>query len=706
MPTHLSSLLKFLLIGSCTASLIACQKAEQDFQPLEEVDGKAALEWVDASNAATQSKLGRSDLYDELYQQALAILSNPDRLPAITQKGKWVYNLWQDKDHVRGLYRRTLAVDFSTGSPNWQSVLDLDALSKAENKQWVLKGLNCLVPEYQRCLMQLSSGGGDAVEIREFDSTTLTFIDDGFFSPAAKQRVDWIDENTLFIGTAFGADSMTDSGYPRQVRRWQRGQKLQDAELIFTAQQKSVAANGHRYDDGHATMDIVTEALTFWENQYFILDDNSVNKLHLPTDAVIEDLVRGELLISLKSDWQFNGREFKQGAVILIKPAALINPQTAAAHDITILIEPSNEFIVEEIHATAKGILSIGLTDVKSTAKLYSKNFGKWQSQVLPLPQTGNLSIETYDFKSGTFFARYEDFLTPPSLYFVDQQMQPILAAQQPESFDGSQFKAQQFFATSKDGTKVPYFVVMNKSTPLNGDNPTHMFSYGGFRVSLKPSYSGSYEDLNGVYGKLWLERGGVFVLSNIRGGGEYGPAWHAAALKQNRHKAFEDFEAVARDLSARKITSAKHLGIEGRSNGGLLVGATMVRHPELYGAVVCGVPLLDMKRYHKLLAGASWMAEYGNPDVDSEWAFISTYSPFQKVDEKTKYPAILFYTSTRDDRVHPGHARKMAARMQAQGHQVNYYENREGGHGGSSTKQQLAKRVALGYAHLWENLQ
>lgn len=317
------------------------------------------------------------------------------------------------------------------------------------------------------------------------------------------------------------------------------------------------------------------------------------------------------------------------------------------------------------------------------------------------------ISVSGVDDASGDFFVRYESFTTPPTLYFVSSRdLKPKIAKAQAATFDGSQFEVSQLWTVSEDSTRVPYFVVMKKGTPMNGKNPTHIFSYGGFRNSLTPSYSGSYEELSGSYGKLWLERGGVFVLANIRGGGEFGPAWHQAALRENRTKAYEDFEAIARDLVARKITSPEHLGIEGRSNGGLLVTALMVRHPELYGAIICGSPLVDMYRYQKLLAGASWMAEYGDPDKPEDWAFMKTYSPYQNVRAGQKYPPIFFYASTRDDRVHPGHARKMVARMIELGYTDTLYnENTEGGHHASSTNEQLAYRLALAYTHLWEHI-
>lgn len=696
---------RLAIAGALTATLLGCSQQAEDLSWLEAVEGKAAIAWVDAANAATDSRLQQDSRYQTFYDEALALVSSKDRLPKISLIGDHVYNLWQDQDHPRGLYRRSPTQAFAEGKPEWQTVLDLDQLSAAEGKKWVFKDLDCLAPEYQHCLMQLSDGGGDSVEIREFDASTLQFVADGFHLPAAKSRVSWIDQDHLFVGSATTADNQTESGYPREVRRWTRGTELAAASLLFSADPGSVSASAERYDDGQQSLDIVTDARTFWENQhYLLLQDQTLAPLQLPATAELHDFVKGRLLVSLKADWRFNGREFHEGALILIKPQALLTPDKAAAHDIVELVSPSREFVVEEVEATAAGILVVGLVDVQAEARLYQLRNGQWVARALDLPKTGNLHLEAVNSKTGELFARYEDFLTPPSLYYVGQDRQPLLAAAQPASFDASPFKAEQYFAESADGTRVPYFVVMAKDARLDGKNPTHMFSYGGFRVSLKPSYSGSYEDLNGSYGKLWLARGGVFVLANIRGGGEYGPAWHSAVLKQNRPKAYEDFEAIARDLFARKITSPAHLGIEGRSNGGLLVGAAMTRQPELYGAVICGVPLLDMQRYHTLLAGASWMAEYGDPDSD-DWQFIKTYSPLHNLREGQHYPPVLFYTSTRDDRVHPGHARKMAKRLQDLGQTVEYYENREGGHGGASTREQLAKRLALSYTLLWQQL-
>lgn len=667
---------------------------------LEEVDGEKALAWVKQSNQATDKSLASDPLYQSLYKDALNALNSKDQLPSINQRGDWIYNYWKDTEHPRGIYRRADLASFNAGSPNWQTVLDIDQISAKENTKWVFKGMNCLQPEYEKCLVSLSPGGGDASELREFNSRTLQFVGVGFNLPTSKMSVSWIDEDHLFVGTDFGPDSMTDSGYPRIQKIWQRGKSLSEAKVVLTANKKSVAAYATHMLTSTGNIDLLVESLSFWRNRYSQLIDDQSIPLNLPETAVINSAIDSKLVVTLQEDWKFDNQDYKQGSVLIIDPGLLRGKEG----QITVLIKPDRKAIVEDITVTKKGILAVILEDVKSRVYLYQEKKGHWQSTLIDLPGTGKIEIESTNDITGEFFARYEDFLTPPTLYSVDEKLKTKIAEQQSATFDGSKFKVVQYFTKSKDDTSVPYFVIMDKNIQFNGKNPTHMFSYGGFRASMRPSYSGSYEALNGAYGKMWLERGGVYVVANIRGGGEYGPAWHAAALLENRHKAYEDFESVAEDLIRRKITSAKHLGIEGRSNGGLLVGAVMTRRPDLFGAVICGVPLLDMKRYHKLLAGASWMGEYGDPDTD-DWQFIKQYSPYQNLKDKQKYPPVFFFTSTRDDRVHPGHARKMAARLMAMGQQVEYYENMEGGHAGSSTSEQLAKRIALSFTHLWHYL-
>jgi prolyl oligopeptidase len=564
--------------------------------------------------------------------------------------------------------------------------------------------MSCLPKHPEHCLVRLSPGGGDAVVTREFNSVDKTFIKDGFSLPVSKGSASWIDANTVFVSTDFGEGSMTESGYPRIVKRWKRGTPLAAAELLYKSDVTSVSAMAMRLHSAGDDIDLVRDGKTFWTSERYQLIDGGKKHLELPVSATINGAFQGRLIISLKEDWTRGDTTYLQGTVLIADTTAL---HTGGKGVIDVLIEPDDATVVQSVVTTDETILVTVLENVRGKIYRYSPGTeGRWNRKEVDFPDNGSLEITSTDDASGNFFARYESFTSPPALYYVaSKDWQPQKVKSQAPSFDGSKYRTEQYFATSADGTRVPYFVVLPKDAKLDGSTPTHIFSYGGFRNALTPSYSGSYENLYGAYGKLWLDRGGIFVLANIRGGGEFGPAWHAAALKENRPRAFEDFEAVAEDLFKRNITSPKHLGIEGRSNGGLLVGATMTRRPDLYGAIICGAPLLDMKRYHKLLAGASWMAEYGDPDIPEQWEYISKYSPYQNLKKGVDYPPTFFYTSTRDDRVHPGHARKMAARMEELGQEVWYYENMEGGHGGSSTNDQLAYRLALAYTHLWTQL-
>jgi prolyl oligopeptidase len=671
---------------------------------LEGVDDDKALDWVRAENKSTAERLKSGPLFDELYAEAKATLNAASRLPDVYQEEDWLYNFWRDEKNPRGLFRRTTLAEFANDEPEWEVVIDIDALSRKENKQWVFKGMSCLPEHPEHCLVRLSPGGGDAVVTREFNSVNKNFVEDGFYLPLAKGSASWIDADTIFVSTNFGEGSMTESGYPRIVKRWKRGTPLSAAELVYEADRTSVSAVAFRLRSAGDDIDMVRDGKTFWTSERYQLIDGERKHLDLPLSATVNGAFQGRLIFSLKEDWTRANTTYPQGAVLIADTTAL---HTGGDGVIDMMIEPDDTTVVQSVATTDSSVLVTVLENVRG--KIYRYNPGKegnWGRTEVDFPDNGSLEITSTDDASGNFFARYESFTSPPSLYYVaSKDWQPQKIKNQSPSFDGSRYQTEQYFATSADGTKIPYFVVLPKDVTRDGNNPTHIFSYGGFRNALTPSYSGSYENLSGAYGKLWLDRGGVFVLANIRGGGEFGPAWHAAALKANRQRAFEDFEAVAEDLFKRKITSPEHLGIEGRSNGGLLVGATMTRRPDLYGAVICGVPLLDMKRYHKLLAGASWMAEYGDPDVPEEWAYIKEYSPYHNLSSGVDYPAVFFYTSTRDDRVHPGHARKMAARMKELGQEVWYYENMEGGHGGSSTNDQLAYRLALAYSHLWTQL-
>ena len=675
---------------------------------LEEIDSARALNWVRAQNAATKQKLATQPIYQELLREALAALDSPSRLPDVEQMGPWIYNFWKDDQHRRGIYRRATLEEFRKPEPAWETVLDIDELAKREETPWVFHGMDCLPPEYKKCLMSLSPGGGDADEVREFDPETLAFTPDGYSVPTAKTALAWRDADSLFIGTDFGPGSLTDSGYPRTVRLWKRGTPRTRAPVLYETKLESVSANGFRLRSEGGDVDLIADNRTFWETDYYqLLADGGLHRLDLPPTAQINDLYAGRLIVALKDDWQRGDRTYARDSILLADPAALRSSGDGAGSGaIEVLAESTRSEVVLGAVAAKSGILVTVLDNVRGRLYRYEEATPGWTRRQIPLPDNGSLEIESVDGTSGDAFVTFEDFVTPPTLYYVaDQNPIPEPVKQQSPTFDGSRFEVSQHWAISTDGTRVPYFQVAPKGMALEGSRPTHIFSYGGFRNALVPSYSGSYEQLYGAYGRTWLDRGGVFVLANIRGGGEFGEAWHQGAVKANHVRSFEDFEAVAADLIARKVTSKERLGIEGRSNGGLLVLSTMVRRPELYGAVISGSPLADMRRYHQLLAGASWVDEFGDPDKPEEWAWIAPYSPYQNAARGLGYPPVFFYLSTRDDRVHPGHARKMAARLEELGYDVSYYEEIEGGHGASVTNEQLAHRLALSYTHLWTQL-
>jgi len=683
-------------------------KLDDPFMWLEDIDAEKSMDWVHQQNKSTADQYKADPLYKELYEQALSTLNNKSRIPSVQQRGDWVYNYWKDEKNPRGIYRRAKLKEFNQkDNPKWQTVLDMDQYNAENEGNWVFKGMNCLSPEYRRCLVSISPGGGDAVMMQEFNMKEKKFIKDGFSLPKSKMRVTWRDQDNLFVATDFGPGTMTESGYPRILKLWQRGTKLSAAKTLLEADHKSVSVFGFRDGKGAKAKDFIIDSTSFWTNQYYQLVDGQTLALDLPQSAEVSGVFQGNMIVSLKEDWQFEGQFIAEGSVLIINPNVLTGQKTLVEDsDWSVFLTPKPNENIESISTSDETIIVNLLSDVVGQVNVYRPNDGSWDVKTVSFPSNGAINVGSIDDESGAFFAEYESFITPPTLYHVNgKSLTPKAVKSQSQSFDPSPYQVEQFFARSVDGTFVPYFVVMNKETKFDGSNPTHIFSYGGFRNSLTPSYSGSYEALEGAYGKLWLDRGGVFVSANIRGGGAYGPKWHKAALLENKTKSYDDFEAVAEDLIKRKITSPEHLGIEGRSNGGLLVGATMTRRPDLYGAVVCGVPLLDMKRYNKLLAGASWMGEFGNPDVPEQWDYIKNYSPYQNMHPNTDYPATFFFTSTRDDRVHPGHARKMAAKMMSYGYPIWYYENTEGGHGGSSTNEQLAERLALAYTHLWTHL-
>ncbi len=684
----------FLLIIILVSNLYTMMAQEDPYLWLEEVDGKKALEFVDTQNKATIDVLMQQKDYQDIYSKSLAIINATDRIAFPAIYGNYIYNFWQDKEHVRGIWRRTTKTSYNSPNPVWETLLDIDALSKQDNVKWVYKAAQGLYPKYDRFLVSLSKGGGDAVVVKEFDATTKTFIKDGFNMPESKCSISYLDANNLIVGTDFGDGSMTTSGYPKIVKLWKRGTPLSDAKTIYEGDATDVSDSGYVLRDGLKNYLMVGKGETFYSSKTFIYQNNKLISLAIPDDATISALLNNQLIISLKSDWSINGSTYKQGAVVAANFTSLINGKT----ELQLIYEPDAFSSINEISSTKNYLLFDILNNVKNELYVYSLSNGKWMKSKVNAPDFGTIGLGSTDEFSDDYYYTFQNFLTPTSLYLANAKSNSSKKVKSLSSyFDANKYKVEQFKMKSKDGEMIPYFVISAKTTVLNGNNPTLLNAYGGFEISEVPFYSG-------VIGQAWLEKGGVFVLANIRGGGEFGPKWHQAGLKEKRQNIYNDFHGVAEDLIARKITSSQHLGIMGGSNGGLLMGVAFTQRPDLYNAVVCQVPLLDMQRYNKLLAGASWMGEYGDPDT-SDWEFIKKYSPYQNVTKDTKYPEVFFMTSTRDDRVHPGHARKMAAKMIDMGHKVYYYENTEGGHGGSSTNEQRAKFYALYYSYLWMKL-
>ncbi|ODV02036.1 MAG: prolyl oligopeptidase [Rubrivivax sp. SCN 70-15] len=668
---------------------------------LEDVQGARALAWVRERNAESEKLLQARPGFEATRERIRAILDSHEQIPYVVRRGDFLYNLWQDEKNPRGLWRRTTLAEYRKPAPAWETVIDVDALGRAEGENWVWAGARCLGPDYRRCLVSLSRGGADAHVVREFDTVARRFVDGGFTLTEAKSRVEWVDADTLLVGTDFGAGSLTDSGYPRVVKRWRRGQPLADATTVFEAQRSDVSA-GMSVDrtPGFERTSFV-RAIDFYTSEIFLLQGDRLVRVDKPLDAELE-FWRERVLITLRSSWTVAGRTWPAGSLLVGDAAAYLRGERA----LQALFTPTATRSLSG-YSTARGTLLLTVLDnVASRLEEWTAKGDAWQRREVAAPFPGALSASSLhdpliadDTLADAYLLSYTDFLTPDTLqlgHLGSDRFEPLKS--RPTFFDASGMRVEQRFAVSKDGTRVPYFVVWPKGATADGRNPTLLYGYGGFEVSMTPFYSGSI-------GATWTSKGGVFVLANIRGGGEFGPAWHQAAVKANRQKAFDDFAAVAEDLIRTRITSATHLGIEGGSNGGLLVGAVMLQRPELFNAVVCQVPLLDMRRYTKLLAGASWMAEYGDPDQPADWAYISRYSPYQNVHRAQKLPRVLFVTSTRDDRVHPGHARKMAERMREQGHAVLYWENVEGGHGGAADNAQRAQMMALENAFLWLQL-
>jgi prolyl oligopeptidase len=686
-----------IAILSAVMTVTASATAGADTQPaagedpfvwLEEVDGARAMEWVRAENAKTAAVLEKDPRYPVFFQEALAIAQAKDRIPEPSIIGGQILNYWQDAEHVRGIWRRTSLANYRQSAPAWTTVLDLDALAAAEKANWFWSGAECEEPAERRCMLRLSDGGEDAVTLREFDLKPARFVAGGFALPRGKQDSAWQDHETLLVAREWIPGELTRSGYPFVVKRIKRGQPLSAAVEVFRGSIDDVAAGPSVFHDGAGNAAVIIQrATSFFEADYHLVGPYGTSKLALPLKVQLRALVEGRLIISLQEDWKTeDGETFAQGSLVSIDLAAA---RRAPEHlRPTLVYAPGPREALAQATATRRHLLVTLLDNVKGRAYVYAPEPGdRWSRKQLALPDNASIDLVDADLHSDRAFVRVTGFLTPTSLWLADLGNDALATVKTlPARFDASRDVVEQFDVTSSDGTRVPYFVVHPIDMKLDGSTPTILNAYGGFLASETPYYSATV-------GKLWLERGNAFVLANIRGGGEFGPAWHDAGLKTHRQRIYDDFVAVARDLIAKGITSPRHLGIMGGSNGGLLMGVEFIQHPELWGAVDMQVPLLDMLGYEHIAAGSSWVGEYGSVSNPDERAFLASISPYHNLKPGVRYPEPLVWTTTKDDRVGPQHARKFAAKLSAMDVPYLFYEVIEGGHGSGAT---LAEKAAM----------
>lgn len=673
--------------------------AEDPYIWLEEIQGERALEQVREWNADTEAVLTETPEYPVARAWAKQILDD-DRQIAMPDaiQGDMVTNLWRDADNPRGLWRIASLDSYMAGAPEWRTLIDVDQLGRDEGESWVWHGANCLAPEYERCLISLSPGGTDADVVREFDVTTGTFVDGGFTLPEAKSNVAWFDEDTLFVGTDEGEGSLTDSGYPRLVKLWERGTDFASARQIAEGENTDVSISGFSVLDGDTRWRFINQSPDFWTNNYSLVRDNgTLVPLPFTKDMDFETVLEGRVIARLnKLVVSSAGWSAPAGALVAFSLAEIAQGAEALP---TIVFRPSDTQAVEEVASSENKLWVKVLDDVSGKLLELTPGADGWTARDITLPDNSTLAIANTTGKGDTAFVTVESMLSPPTLYAVPSNGPPVAIASVPAQFDADRFTVEQRFATSKDGTRVPYYLARPKGA--EGPLPTLIHAYGGFRAAQTPKYLTAEPYRSGPLSLFWLESGNAYVLANIRGGGEYGPRWHEDALRDKRQNSFDDFHAVADDLVAQRLATPGKIAASGRSNGGVLVGAVANQRPDLYGAIISGSPLIDMRRYNKLLAGASWMAEYGNPDVPEDWAFMREWSPYQNMQPDPDYPAVFYYLSTLDDRVHPGHARKAAAKLEAFGQPFYYREAIEGGHSVGADREEDAKRAAMLLAFL-----
>ncbi len=666
---------------------------------LEEVLGDEALDWVRARNDETFADIKADPRYEGFYEEALEVYTSQDRIVSGEPRDGFLYNFWQDEAHVRGIWRRSPLDAYLAGTPAWDVILDLDALGAEEDQNWVWDGADCLRGS-SRCLIAMSHGGSDANFVREFDMETRTFVEGGFYLDEAKQGAVWVNEDLVLVRTDWGEGTMSSSGYPLNVGLWSRGQPIDDVAPIFEGAETDTFAFAGSSETPEGSYNVIYRGVSFFEFEYFLVaEDGTLTQLPAPHLSDMSGFHKGQIIFGLNEEWTVETtqgeRTFASGSVVSYSVDDLLDDGTLDA--VHTLFVPEDRVAFQSA-APSGGALYLSLLDNVAGRVLRATFDNGWTMEDVDLPGNGRVGISATDDMEDSVFYTYENFLIPDSLYYSQNGSTPNQVQSLPEWFDTEGLVARQEIAVSADGERIPYFIVHRADIEYDGSTPTILYGYGGFQISMRPSYSGNV-------GRLWLANGGAYAVANIRGGGEFGPEWHQAALHGNRQRAFDDFIAIQEHLIETGVTSPEHLGIMGGSNGGLLVGASMTQRPDLTNAVVCQVPLLDMLRYHLLLAGASWIGEYGDPEIPEQREYIAEYSPYQNLDPDADYPRAFFYTSTRDDRVHPGHARKMVARMIQQGHDVQYFERIEGGHSGGANLAQSAERVALEYVYLTRQL-
>jgi prolyl oligopeptidase len=667
---------------------------------LAQIHGQKALRWAAAQTGRSALALEADSSYARDRSQMLDVLNANTRIPDGTLDHGWVLNFWQGADHVRGVWRRTTIADYARKAPHWQTLLDVDQLDSRLHQDWVWHGADC-IGDFERCLVQLSPGGGDAAETREYDPKTQSFVTGGFELPVAKGGAVYLSRDAVLVATDFGPGSMTPSSYPRIVKLWRRGEPLAAAKTVFEARPSDMGVTPYVFRGPYGSVALIERRPSFFEADYYVVrPDGTTLKVPLPHDAQIEGVTGGQLIVTLQDAWMADGRTIGQGALIAYPVMAFA--RSGRAQPVSVLYTPGSHAMIDEVSVGRDAVYASIYEDVTGSIHEFRPGRAHWSDARLALPRGGSTSlVSSNDWGPQAYFT-FQSFQTPPSLYAYGGSGSPALIKAQPSTFDGRSIVVRQYWATSRDGTKVPYFLIRPKKA--QGSVPTILYGYGGFQLSLPPWYwNDGHKPLDA--GQTWLTRGGAIAVANIRGGGEFGPAWHQAALKYHRQRAYDDFEAVAADIERHGLSSPKQLGIVGASNGGLLVSTVMVERPDLFAAVVCQRPLIDMLRYTHYGAGASWIGEYGDPADPKMAAYIRTYSPFQNVKRDVAYPPILFITETTDDRVTPVFGRMMAAKMEAQGHDVLYNEAAEGGHGPGATHAEEAEYWALSYTFLARKL-